>query len=292
MYIVRLNVINNLLAVAQKPLGHTSKCKDRQSRDVGAAMSLSDLSFQEVLIESAWSEYQERIDFFYLKQLVPLNANLFIADTILNFPFSLFFMPEEYFFFRLVLANAYQASLLTITRVATDTGNRSEAPMTLPRFKNWTLGNLRKEYQDEFQEALKQNRFDKRTNKLFEQAAKLRTARYAHISADYDTAALDGPSFDELKHLRDVLNSLLGLLSFGVERFMLPINYHPEVTYSDGSARRPDIERVLDSYVAKSARLNLPERNPKRWQFARKQMDESQLSTFNKFREKSGLPAA
>lgn len=255
-------------------------------------MSLSDLSFQEVLIESAWSEYQERIDFFYLKQLVPLNANLFIADTILNFPFSLFFMPEEYFFFRLVLANAYQASLLTITRVATDTGNRSEAPMTLPRFKNWTLGNLRKEYQDEFQEALKQNRFDKRTNKLFEQAAKLRTARYAHISADYDTAALDGPSFDELKHLRDVLNSLLGLLSFGVERFMLPINYHPEVTYSDGSARRPDIERVLDSYVAKSARLNLPERNPKRWQFARKQMDESQLSTFNKFREKSGLPAA
>lgn len=250
-------------------------------------MNFAALDYRQVLVESAWSEYEKRINYLHLEQLVPLNINLYLAEKIISFPFDLFFGREDYFFFRVVVGNIYQVSLLTITRVT-----EVSKPDSLLPFKNWVLTQLKDEYRKPFKQVLRENRFDVQTKDLLHRAVNLRNARYAHIDMNYSSFDRDWLSFGELRNLSDILNSLISVVSFNVERLMVPINYHRSVIHPLGSDNRNDIERLLESYVRTSYLLNMPEQNPLRWEHHRSSLTDEILAVINFYRGKFGLTQA
>lgn len=253
-------------------------------------IKFSQLDYHEVLKEEVWEEYDKRMEFFYLNEIVPLNVNIFLCEKIISFPFGLlFFRQEEYMFFRTVISNFQQVNLLTIARIAADQASRKE-PNTLPSFKNWVLENVRTEYKDEFQKTIKDIRFDKKTKKLLERVTSLRNGRLAHLDREYDNFAQDVLDFEETKHLRDILNSLLNVLSFDVGRKMLPVNYLSHVDYPKGIDNRCDIERFLDAFAQESSLIHAPEKNQYFWDDYRKNLSQDDIDIINKYRGKCGLP--
>lgn len=252
-------------------------------------MDFSKLGAKEVLIDDVLPEYERGMDFFYLEQLVPLNASIYIIERVLQFPFELFVNPEDTVFFRLLIDNFYTAGLLTITKLATDSGKDL---YTILQFKNWVAQQVRAEFREDFHKYLKQAKFDKKTRDMFERARELRNTSGAHIKRDLVLGNLeqDRLSFAELKALRDALNSLLEILSFDRGHLMLPIPYHSDVMHPAGIDSRSDIERILDSLAKDSHILNLPEKNPDHWAAFRKNLSEVNLEAINKYRAKFGLP--
>jgi hypothetical protein len=223
------------------------------------------------------NEYLRGTNFFF-NELVRLNTNIAIVEQVIQFPFELFFL-ETPTFFRYVIANFLDMSLLIITRLATDSG---KDVYTLPHFKNRVMEELVKpEYKEAFQNALKQAKFDKRTHDLLEQARKLRTEYVAHLSRQPDptTSPID---FEDLKILRDQLNSLLEALTPDRAHLFTPIQYY--------NRSKSDIEAILDSLAKTSNILHMPEENPVVWQIQYKRLTESEVSQFNIYRKKFGLP--
>jgi hypothetical protein len=247
----------------------------------------SRLKAEAVLMDDAVPEYERRMDFFYLDQLAPLNASIYVMERILHFPVWLFTEPGHAIFLPLVLSNFSQAVLLTITRLATDRGGDL---FTLLRFKNWVHGNVRPEYRTEFGQYLRRTRFDEETKALFRKARQVRDSQIAHIKADVPFSEEDLLAFEELKALRDSLNSILGVLSFGTGRMMLSVPYSPEVIHPEGTDTRSDIEKILDGIARDSVILNLPETQPHHWAVFRDNLSEQDIRVLNGFRARFNLP--
>lgn len=51
-------------------------------------MNIHNLSPKDVLLEDCLVEFKQGMDFFFLKQLVPLNLNIYYVEQIIQFPFS------------------------------------------------------------------------------------------------------------------------------------------------------------------------------------------------------------
>jgi hypothetical protein len=252
-------------------------------------MDFSELEPREVMNEEAISEYERGMDFLYLGQLVPLNASIYIIEQVLEFPFGLFVSPEDTTFLRLLVDNFYNAGLLTITRLATDSGKDL---YTLLQFKNWVAQQINDEFKEDFQKHLKRAKFDKKTQEMLEKARGLRNTSVAHIKRDLvlGNVEQDRLNLVELKALRDALNFLLEALSFNKGRLMLPVQYHPDVVHPAGADSHSDIQQILDHVARDSNILNLPEKNPHHWAAFRKNLSEENLRTINRYRAKFGLP--
>jgi hypothetical protein len=254
-------------------------------------IDLSSLDAGDILNETALEYYKRGMDFFYLEQLVPLNVNLYILDKILQFPFALLVDPKEMIFFTRVVDNFIQASVLTITRLATDKGGDL---FTITRFKNWVLENVRSQHREAVQYRLKQVKFDQATRIMAEKAKKLRDARFAHTKREqvFSLEEQDRLDFSELQRLCDALNALLDALSFNVGRLMLPLPYAPDVRRPPDANSRSDIERLLDGLARTSSLLNLPEKHPEVWAIRRQTLSPEALETINRYRVKLDLPKA
>jgi hypothetical protein len=253
-----------------------------------STIDFSNLDAKDVRNEDAFPEYERGMDFFYLEQLVPFNASIYVMEHILRFPFGLFTDFGDRIFFTLVLKNFFQAGLLTITRLATDTKGDL---YTLLQFKNWVCQQVRPQYRDDFQAHLRRTRFDKKTRAMFSKAKQLRDGQVAHLKRDFNISEQDRLDFEELKTLRDSLNFVLDALSFNVDRVMLPIQYSPRVTHPTNIDSRSDIEKLLDGIARNSVILNLPEDEPEYWPTYRKNLSERELEALNEYRFKFGLPA-
>ncbi len=256
-------------------------------------MNFHQLDPQEVIISESLSEYRDSIDFFYREQLVLLNANIYVMEKILNFPFQVFHRMEKTVFFRLVMTNFYFASVLTITRLVTD---QSSDFHTLPQFKNWVLKQVKPKYQKEFQTHLRATRFDTQTQQMFKKAKRLRDAQIAHSKRD--TSLLfehDQLNLEELRVLRDILNFLLHSLSFNKRHVMLPFQYSLEQHSLDERSsiwdERSDIEYLLDCIAKESDLLNMPEESPEHWERKKERLPKKYIKVINEYRIKFGLNA-
>jgi predicted chitinase len=173
------------------------------------------------------------------------------------------------------VANYLKASILLITRLATDQGSDVR---TLPKFRNRLQQMVKPEHQPDIQERLKAMGFDQRTKELLEKARNLRDTRVAHF---VHNSAQEGMTLSEIKALRDELNTLLQALSFDVEYFMLPFSYEEQ---------RADVDWVLDSVAKGSDLLNMPEHDQLRWQYRRPGFTGEEIQMVNTYRVKFGLP--
>lgn len=252
-------------------------------------VDFSTLAPRDVLLEDAVPEYERTIGFFYLDQLVPLNASIYVLEEVFQFPFDVLVGPQGSVFFAMVVRNFFQAGVLTVTRLATDADANFN---TLLQFKNWVSAHARSEYRHSLAHTLKQRGFDTRTRQLLERARRLRDGQVAHIKRGFTLSEQDRIDLDELKALRDRLNDLLAALSFNVGRMMLPVQYASEVIHPADMDARTDIQRLLDSIARDSDLLNQPERDPGNWPFYRGLRSEQELAIVNEYRVKFGLPEA
>ena len=231
---------------------------------------------EKVLKEDKVAEYKEQMKGFFLA-LIELNCNIYIVERFMAFPYDLFAegRTSDGFFFQLTVANFLKASILLITRLATDQGSDVR---TLPKFRNGLRQMVKTEHQSDIQERLKALRFDQRTKELLEKARNLRDTRIAHFIHD---SAQEGMTLLEIKALRDELNTLLQALSFDAEYFMLPFSYQKQ---------RADVDWVLDSVANGSELLNMSEHDPLCWQHRRPGFTDEEIYMINAYRVKFGLP--
>src|SRR6266508_799201 len=250
-------------------------------------MTFAHLSAQAILIDGALTEYERGMEFFY-RELVFLNADIFIVEQILGFPLSLFVGPEKMIFLGRVVDNFLNSGLLTITKIATD---NDPDLYTIRGFRNRIYQLVRPEYQADFRNLLRQSRFDQTTVDILGRARDLRNGRIAHATQAlaFRIPEQDRIDFAELVHLRDALNAQLNVLSFNTEHIMLPIEYSSRIERQAGVEHKTDIEEVLDSIARNSFILKLHVKEPQNWGFQRAALTDAQITHLNHYRRKFGL---
>jgi hypothetical protein len=231
---------------------------------------------ENMLKDDRVAEYSQQMKEFYLA-LVELNCNIYITERVLNFPYDLFAegRTSNGFFFPLMVKNFLQASILLITKVATD---KVSETTTLPKFRNKLWDMVKPEHQQTIQECLKAISFDQKTRKLLEKARYIRNTRIAHFIHNSTQERL---TLSEIKALRDELNALLQALSFEAEYMMLPRSYERQ---------RSDVEWVIDSVARGSDLLNMYESDPESWEHRRQHLSDDEIRLINTYRTKFGLP--
>ena len=229
-------------------------------------------------------EYKRGMEFFS-SHLVELHMNIFILEKVLAFPFQLFAGPDQ-IFFRQVIINFYDVSILTITRVAAD---QDGDLFTLPRFKNAIVQHIKDAYREPFLTRLRQVRFDEETEVLLARARTIRNQRIAHITQQFASNFFQRPleqlgfNLGELKSLRDRLTALFQALAINATYRMLPIGYDTDTSQSD-------IEQLLDGIADKSRILRMPEQQPEFWQTYRlPTLTDAEKEQINMYRRKFGL---
>jgi len=250
-------------------------------------MELSPLNAEDVIMKEKLPYYHEGMGFFHL-QLTHLSTNNFILDHVLSFPWNLFAPKDESLFFRKVFENFFYASLLIITRMATD---KKDDFFTLRRFKNNIYKSVLPKYKSSINDRFRQVRFDENTNLIFENAQKLRHQRIAHNIEDFvlGRKAENIVTFGEIKYMRDELVTLFDALAFNNAYMMLPLNYDPSIKHSQNYDVRTDIEKILDSIAERSTLLNLPEKEPEFWRIKLSSLSKQDKDTLNKYRQKLNL---
>lgn len=242
---------------------------------------------EDVLNSENLDEYQRAMRFFR-NQLLDLHTNVYLLEQILFFPIRLFVGPDS-FFFRQVIINFFNMSVLIIMKLTKDQG---QGVYTLDSFKNKVRQFVKSEYQASFQERLRTQRFNQRTKTLLEKTKRLRDQQIAHaLVHDYITTGMtpehEPLSFSELKILKDELTDLFRVLSFNIFYSLLPVGYNSGVSSNSGD--RSDIEQILDGIARNSYILNLPERDSILWQSMRSTYSDYQIKQINHYRKKFGL---
>ncbi|MCG2767317.1 MAG: hypothetical protein L6435_02890 [Anaerolineae bacterium] len=249
---------------------------------------LSQLTPEEVLTKGSVAKYEEGRKFFWLGQMVPLNASIYIVERIQEFPFDVFATaPWDTLFFKLVVHNFLNSIVVTISRLV----DPHHEAYTLTKFKKTVLKLVRTEYSDAFRKRLRDAKFDKTTLEIQERVKNVRDEIIAHLDREVflgDRPA-DRVTFSEIKQLADALNCLLRTLFFGSDVLMLPVCYDPSVQHPEGT--KTDIEQILDDFAKRHPMLTLPDDQPYEWeQSLRKRFTGSQISKLNFYRRKFGLP--
>lgn len=244
----------------------------------------------EVLIEGTIQEYERGIEFFYIKLLL-LNTDIFIVERILKFPFGLFVGRDDMICWSRIVVNFLDMALLTITRLATDTG---EDLYTLLGFRNRLLALVQPTYQEQFRQLLRESKFDAKTRNLLDRANAIRDRQIAHFHREWafqipEESRVD---FTDIAGLRDILNAQLDVLAFNAYHMMLPTPYQEQTQLTFGEQFAPDIEQALASIAQNSVLLNMPEVDPAQWAGQRVRLSDHQLSLLNKYRVRFGLLAA
>jgi hypothetical protein len=239
---------------------------------------------EDVLEAEFVDEYKQGMQFFY-SSLVELHTNIFILEKVLAFPFRLFAGPDQ-IFFRQVVINFYDVSILTITRVAAD---QEGDLFTLSRFKNAVVQHIKDAHRGPMQDRLRAVRFDEATRELLARAKAIRNQRIAHITQQFADNFFQQPleqlgfNLGELKTLRNSITGLFQSLAINAFYRMLPIGYDTDTSQSD-------IEQLLDGIARKSLVLTMPEQQPEYWQNYRlPSLSETEKEQINIYRQKFGL---
>ena len=252
-------------------------------------VNLNELDPSEILEPSSLETYEEALELIW-QQLLRLNSNLFVLDKLLDFPGDLFLGPGKQTFLALAEINLFENSLLTISKLTTDTNKDS---LSLPRFKNCVRKKVRQKYLTAFCQLLRDNKFSKTTKTSWEKVKNIRNSFIAHLAVDENLQPkiLGHPrvSFQEVKLVTTELNRLFDTLCFGHKRLTLPLDYDPSVQHPPGVDSRPDVEYILDLIAQDSYFFKMPEES-QYWDIEKQKLSPEMIGILNKYRRKSGKP--
>ena len=141
---------NHKNTAGSRPKSRRLRIEPLESRWV-PAITLSGLNPKDVLQDGAFEEYDAGMGFFF-SELVDLNAIIYLAEEIVQFPLDLFIPRDSQIFFYLVMRSFHDSAILIITRLVTD---QKGDLFTLLRFKNRIRELIKSEYRDAFEAVLK-----------------------------------------------------------------------------------------------------------------------------------------
>ncbi|WP_143815443.1 hypothetical protein [Longibacter salinarum] len=262
-------------------------------------MRLTDLPKDEILDPSWVADYQTKYDALW-QQVTFLVNRMYINGKVSEFPIDLFCPPHRSTFLREVFFTFYQAALMCIWRIAVDTGRDF---LTIRGLKNQIAANIRKdgphdhsELKEAFLDLVRASDFEQVVGAAEESVRDLRHSYLAHLR----TARVDGTDprtsaplpVARLEKLTEAITRQMTVLGFGLERPYLLPEYNDRIRQPVGRRGEPDIDRLLTHVVADSEIIYWPEKSPQGWKFRRPGLSEEELSWFNHYREKLGLPRA
>jgi hypothetical protein len=251
------------------------------------------ISREHFVSDNAHTEFQRGIDVFY-DELFRFNTTTYILERIFEFPFDLFADIGEVSFFNMIVFNFFNAAILSITRLVTDTEGEGHCFRVFrgklttawikPEYKQVLHNHLRKihEYERGDIEIL--------LNKL----ELIRDKYVAHLSREYVSGEIHFEQVElrDLLEIRDGLNEIFHILRLDDDSrcMLLPFQYDSNCSHGVGVDPRSDIELILDDIVQRSVLLHMPETNPIGWQFQRTIYSENEIDQINHYRRKFGLP--
>lgn len=248
----------------------------------------------EAIQEAYLEEYRNGIQFFHAR-MVDLHLNTYILEKLVAFPLRLFLGPDL-FFFRQVILNTFQASVLIITTLASDQGSDTYSLRRFhdKLFQKW----LTPEAHPVFREAFRAAGFSDDIRDLLDRAQRMRNHTIAHV-LEHEVQALfsetttrqEWLALSDLLTLREALRRFFQALTVNATYSMYPAGYFDDPSQIGGSST--DLKRVLDAIVSQNSDvLHRPEDKPDIWQQQRRTLTSAQLRTFNDYRRISDLPEA
>lgn len=232
------------------------------------------------------AEYQKLSDTMW-DQLVYLRTSMYLLRKLVEFPLQQFAAADDRWFFTIVRRALYEAVVLGITKLTTDSG---DGALTIKRCRNLVMKMLRPELVDSFRKQLKEARFDQARNELRERARDLRDARVAHLLLeDVQNGSVLSLGLADLDALVSEAEKLYRPLLFGASATFLPFPYDPAVRAPD-PVTETDVERILLLFARDSYVLNEPERNARWWPELRKRKTDEEIEFINAWRKRVGLP--
>ncbi len=239
------------------------------------------------LLKSFLKKYTNTMRFFH-SELTTFCTNKYIIEKIRDFPFHIFGESDRDVFFNAVANAFFHMCLNTAFKLSND---QSESAYTMKSFRNDLIKNVKKKYKKQFSLHLKDIKFDKKLNVVFEKVEPIRNKALAHNDALYvkNKLNLQGISWSDFDIIENNLSNAFNGLSLNVIWELLPISYDPSVHHPNGTDPRPDIVKFLD-YIAKESQfLNLPEKNPITWKYELEVISKEDLKIFNCYRRKNNL---
>jgi hypothetical protein len=231
------------------------------------------------------AEYQQ-LSATMWDQLVYLRTSLYLLRRIVEFPLQQFASADDQGFFTIVRRALYEAVVLGVSKLMTDTGNDA---LTLNQFRNRVMVMLRPALVETFRKQLRETRFDKARTELRDRVEHLRDTRVAHLLPLKDAPKGAGVSLAfELEALVSEVEKLYQPLQFGANSKFLPFPYDPAVR----AATDTDIERILLLFARESYILNEPELKARWWPVLRQRKTNEEIEFINSWRKRVGLPEA
>jgi AbiU2 len=231
------------------------------------------------------AEYQNLSNAMW-DQLVYLRTSMYLLRELAEFPLQRFASPDDQWFFTIVRRALYEAVVLGVTKLTTDSG---VGVLTISRCRHLVMKMLRPELVQSFREQLKKASFDKARTNLRKRARDLRDARLAHLLLeDVRNGAVLLLAFADLEALVSEAEKLYQPLLFGASAKFLPFPYDPAVRAANPPTET-DVERILRLFARDSYILNEPERNALWWPVLRKRKTDEEIEFINHWRKKVGL---
>jgi len=225
-------------------------------------------------------------------QVIKLNSNLYILETISHFPFNVF-MINDNLCWSLIACALYESCIMIIWRVVVD---NDPASLGLRSFKNELLKNTQNtNAKNLILERLKSVDFDRRVGTAEKHIRKLRHSLFAHLDREVVSCAQAGGKgitiipIDQLKTICDAINELIAAISFDTGRACIYMQYSKDVIHPIGTDSRPDIEKILDHLAQSSPLLSMPEQQPKYWERIRHVFTREEIEQYNIYRCKFGM---
>lgn len=259
-------------------------------------LNIQDISPEDAIDPNWLPEYKKQEEAIFW-QIVQLNTQCFILQKISQFPFEPLYAPHRVTFWTTVYFSLYESSLMTIWRIAVDTGSDF---LTLKSLKNGIYKNIRndghypaQDIKDALSSAIRNVDFENKLSQIENSVRDLRHSYVAHLKRERATGSEPRTSdpfpFNKLKEMKEVIIQHFEILTFNRTFLYLPLQYAENVRESEPLHRIPDIEKLLDQLADQSSILHEPEDNPHVWIHRRKRLSPETLSQINNYRERLGL---
>ena len=248
----------------------------------------------DILAPEHVEEYKNGMAFLY-RELKNLHVNIYLIETILQFPLKLFTddIPDRAIFLSYFLDNAIDKCILIIANLIATRSRNSRDIYSLRTFQARLVELVKSEYKQTFEERMQENELDAHASDIYRRIKRLRDKQIVHLTKDYyaecydDTLAKTHLYIKEIKALCEKLYVWFHNLSFGCEYVML----YPCYWDDQPRGRRSDIEEILNGIAHDSYILDMPERDPDQWAYLHPTLSQDDLDHLNEYRKKFGMLA-
>ncbi|QEM69107.1 hypothetical protein FO488_13675 [Geobacter sp. FeAm09] len=257
-------------------------------------MSLNDHQTAEIIDPAHLAAYELEVSAI-ANEVTNFNANLYLMEKILNFPWSL--ILDDYGpFWEYVEKALFDSVILSIWKLTIDTESQG---LTLGQLRNKIFKDyIKAGFKGEFADKLRAADYDKKMAAVQKVCTEIRHNYVAHFNFKKATT----PSEEEieerqldLKQLldtRDLINTMYQVLSFDRYAF-LPVQYYPDsMSIAAGGLPGTDIDKLLDLIAQNSEVVNMPERQADYWPTFKESRPPKEIEFVLALRKKFGMSAA